>query len=64
MDRIPELPEVIAQGHKRIIGERTVPDQQKILSAFEPDVQVIVRRKAGREVESGHTLFIAESAQG
>ena len=65
IDRMLELvPKVIAQAHERIIGERTVPNEQKILSAYEPDVQVIVRGKAGREVEFGNTLFIAESPQG
>jgi hypothetical protein len=41
-----------------------VPSEQKILSAYEPDVQVIVRGKAGREVEFGNTLLLAESPQG
>ena len=58
------VPEVIKQAHERIIGERAVPNAQKILSAYEPDVQVIVRGKAGRDVEFGNTLFIAESPQG
>lgn len=65
MDRMLALvPAVIHQAHERIIGARAVPNEQKILSAYEPDVQVIVRGKAGREVEFGHTLFMSESAQG
>lgn len=65
IDRMLALvPQVIKQAHERIIGERTVPNAQKILSAHEPDVNVIVRGKAGREVEFGNTLFIAESPQG
>ena len=65
IDRMLNLvPQVIAQAHERIIGERTVPNAQKILSVHEPDVQVIVRGKAGREVEFGNTLLIAESPQG
>lgn len=65
VDRMLKLvPLVITQAHERIIGERTVPNEHKILSAYEPHVQVIVRGKAGREVEFGHTLFLAESAQG
>jgi len=65
MDRMLALvPKVIAQAHERIIGERTVPNAQKILSAHEPQVQVIVRGKAGREVEFGNTLFMAESPAG
>lgn len=65
IDRMLALvPQVIAQAHERIIGERTVPNAQKLLSAYEPDANVIVRGKAGREVEFGNTLFIAESPQG
>jgi hypothetical protein len=41
-----------------------VPDARKILSAYEPNVQVIVRGKAGRNVEFGNTLLLAESPQG
>lgn len=65
IDRMLALaPRVIAQAHERIIGERTVPNAEKILSAYEPDVNVLVRGKAGREVEFGNTLFLAESPQG
>jgi hypothetical protein len=65
IDRMLALvPQVIDQAHERIIGGRPVPNARKILSAYEPDVQVIVRGKAGRNVEFGNTLFIAESPQG
>lgn len=65
IDRMLALvPQVIQQAHERIIGERAVPDAGKILSAYEPDVHVIVRGKAGREVEFGNTLLLAESPQG
>jgi IS5 family transposase len=65
MDRmLGQVPAVIAQAHERMIGERPVPSESKILSVHEPDVQVIVRGKASREVEFGNTLFLAESPQG
>ena len=65
IDRMLEqVPQVIAQAHERIIGGRQVPDGRKILSAHEPNVQVIVRGKAGRNVEFGNTLLLAESQQG
>jgi len=65
IDRMLALvPQLIKQAHERIIGERTVPDTVKILSAYEPDVHVIVRGKAGREVEFGNTLLLAESPHG
>ena len=36
----------------------------KLLSLYEPDVHVIVRNKAGAEVEFGNTLLLAENPQG
>jgi len=61
---LAHLPTVIHQAHERIIGERPVPNAEKILSVHEPDLHVLVRGKAGREVEFGNTLFVAESEQG
>jgi IS5 family transposase len=61
---LEQLPTVIWQAHERIIGGRLVPSARKILSVYEPEVQVVVRGKAGHEVEFGNTLFVAESPQG
>lgn len=35
--------------------------RDKILSVHEADLHVIVRAKAGKEVDFGNTLFIAEN---
>lgn len=59
-----QLPAAIKQAHERIIGQRPVKNEDKILSLYEPDVHVIVRGKAGVEVEFGNTLLLAEQAQG
>ena len=61
---LSQLPTALHQAHERIIGERLVKNQDKILSLYEPDVQVVVRHKAGAEVEFGNTLLLAESVQG
>ncbi len=61
---LDQLPAAVAQAHERIIGERLVKNEDKILSLYEPDVQVLVRRKAGAEVEFGNDLLLAESVQG
>lgn len=58
------LPKAIKQAHERIIGGRKVPNEAKILSLYEPDVHVLVRGKAGAEVEFGNTLLLAEQRQG
>ena len=51
-----QLPAAIKQAHERIIGERIVPTKDKILSLYDKDAHVIVRGKAGNEVEFGQGL--------
>jgi len=61
---ITQFPEARRQARERIIGERAVPSGQKILSLYETDVHVIVRGKAGADVEFGNSLFLAETREG
>jgi hypothetical protein len=58
------LPAAQKQAHERIIGERKVDNADKILSLYETDTRVIVRGKAGAEVEFGNTLLLAEQKDG
>jgi hypothetical protein len=58
------LPRARKQAHERIIGGRKVANAGKILSLYDTDVRVIVRGKAGAEVEFGNTLLLGENAQG
>jgi len=65
MDGVLELlPEAIRQAHERIIGGRQVKSEEKILSLYDEKIHVIVRGKAGAEVEFGNSLFIAEQSDG
>jgi hypothetical protein len=65
MDSVLEqLPQARKQARQRILQGRPVANADKILSLYEPDVHVIVRKKAGAEVEFGNTLFLAENLQG
>jgi hypothetical protein len=59
-----QLPAAIKQAHERIIGERQVASKDKILSLYDKDVHVIVRGKAGNEVEFGQGLLLTEQADG
>jgi hypothetical protein len=59
-----KLDAAIKNAHERIIGERLVANKDKILSLYEDDVNVIVRRKTGAEVEFGNTLYLAEQSDG
>ena len=65
MDQVlDQLPAARKQARERILKEQPVADEDKILSLYEPNVHVIVRGKAGAEVEFGNTLFLAENPQG
>jgi hypothetical protein len=61
---LKQLPAARQQARQRIIQERLVRSKDKILSLYEPDVQVIVRHKPGAEVEFGNTLLLGENHQG
>jgi hypothetical protein len=61
---LTQLPAALKQAHERIIGERPVKSADKILSFYEPDAHVIVRGKAGAEVEFGNTLVLGEADDG
>lgn len=61
---LEQLPSAIKQAHERIIGGRPVPTHEKILSLYDKDAHVIVRGKAGNEVEFGQGLILAEQRNG
>jgi hypothetical protein len=61
---LAQLPAAVKQAHERIIGERLVDNAEKILSLYEADVHVLVRGKAGAEVEFGNTLVLGEAPSG
>jgi hypothetical protein len=65
IDQVLELlPRAQKQAHERIIGGRKVDNGEKILSLYEPNIQVLVRGKTGAEVEFGNTLLLGENQQG
>lgn len=59
-----QLPDAITQAHERIIGERQVPNDRKILSLYESHAQVYHRGKAGAQTEFGLQLVLGEAAVG
>jgi hypothetical protein len=61
---LEQLPRAQKQAHERIIGGRPVANDEKILSLYDPQVRVIVRGKAGAEVEFGNTVLFGENRQG
>jgi len=65
MDNIlDQLPAAVKQAHTRIISEEKVASSEKILSLYDRDAHVIVRGKAGNEVEFGQKLLLSEQKNG
>jgi IS5 family transposase len=61
---ISKLPEALRQAHERIIGERKVKNAEKILSLYDRDINVVVRKKADAMVEFGNKCLIGEQEDG
>ena len=61
---LEQLPDAIKQAHERIIGERPVPNDKKVLNIYQPHAKVYVRGKAGADAEFGLQLLVCESAEG
>jgi hypothetical protein len=60
---LEQLPAAIKQAHERIIGGRQIKNAEKILSLYQ-EASVMVRGKAGAQVEIGHELLLCENNAG
>jgi hypothetical protein len=61
---LEKVPAALHQAHERIIGERPVKNDEKLLSLYESHARVYVRGKADAEVEFGLQLTFGEVACG
>jgi IS5 family transposase len=60
MTFMPRVEQVISQTVRRVFGGESVPASEKIVSLFEPHSAIIRRRKAGKETEFGHKVWLDE----
>ena len=58
------LDSIVYQANERIIGERLIASKDKVLSIYDLELEVLVRGKAGKEVEYGNKFFLSESVHG
>jgi IS5 family transposase len=61
---LTQLPAARKQAHQRIITEKQVKNEEKILSLYDSNVAVIKRGKSNAEVEFGNELYLAEQKDG
>jgi IS5 family transposase len=51
---------VLDQARRRIIDQKSVPNEEKIFSIFEPHTELLKRGKAGKPIEFGHMIQIQQ----
>jgi len=61
---LDQLPQAREQAHRRIISEKQLKNDEKLLSLYDDVVSVIKRGKSNAEVEFGNELFLAEQKNG
>ena len=61
---LPRLAQGIRQAWRRVLQGEAVPAQEKLVSVFEPQAQIVPRHKAGQEVEFGRKVRLDEAEGG
>lgn len=54
---------IVDQAQRRVFDGETVPSSEKIYSLFEPHTELLKRGKAGKPIEFGHKVLIAETGE-
>ena len=60
---LPLVAKIVDQADKRIIKGEKVPPDEKLYSLFEEHTELIVRGKAGKAIEFGHKILIAQTGE-
>lgn len=59
----PIVLRILDQAERRIFGGEVVPAGEKVYSLFEEHTELLVRGKAGKPVEFGHKVLIAQTGE-
>ena len=51
---------VVEQARQRVLEGQPVPNEAKIFSIFEPHTELLKRGKAGKQIEFGHMIQVAQ----
>lgn len=57
---LPLVDQAMEQARRRVLQGEQVPAEEKLLSLFEPETQIIRRHKAGKPNEFGRKLWLGE----
>ena len=60
---LPIVERIIDQARKRVLEGCPVPSEEKVYSLFEAHTELLKRGKAGKPVEFGHKVLIAQTSE-
>ena len=60
---VPIIEKIIAQAERRVFKGEKVPSDQKVYSLFEEHTELLKRGKAGKPIEFGHKVILAETGE-
>jgi len=53
---LPLAEQCVDQARERVLNGNAVPNEKKLFSIFEPHTELLIRGKAGKEIEFGHMI--------
>jgi IS5 family transposase len=53
---LPLAEKCVYQARERVLNGNVVPHERKVFSIFEPHTELLIRGKAGKEIEFGHMI--------
>jgi len=60
---LPLVARIVDQADRRVLKGQTVPPDEKLYSLFEEHTELIVRGKAGKPIEFGHKILVAQTGE-
>ena len=60
---VPIVEKIIAQAERRVFQGEKVPSADKVYSLFEEHTELLKRGKAGKPIEFGHKVVLAETGE-
>jgi IS5 family transposase len=60
---LPTVRKIIGQAERRVLQGEKVANCEKVFSLFEPHTELLIRGKAGKAVEFGHKVLVAQNEE-
>ena len=60
---LPLVARIVNQADRRVLKGETLPPDEKLYSLFEEHTELVVRGKAGKPIEFGHKILVAQTGE-